>query len=85
MYEQNRRTPDAETLKLIASKLNVTVDALVSGSKPLDMLIEEMRGSLLMSDGIMFNGEPLSEEDVDAVIEAMKIGARVALAAKRKQ
>ena len=84
MYEQNRRTPDARMLSLIAQKLGVTADALVSGSKPLDEMIDDMRGALLLGGGIMFNGEPLSADDIDAVIEAMKIGARVALAAKRK-
>ena len=84
MYEQNRRTPDAGTLKTIASSLGVSADTLINGVKPLDQMIEEMRGSLLLSDGIMFSGEPLNEEDVDAVIEARKIGARVALAAAKK-
>ena len=85
MYEQNRRVPDADMLKKIASSLKVSTDVLISGGKSLDSMIDDMRGSLMLGGGMMFNGEPLSEDDIDAVIEAMKIGARVAIAASRKK
>lgn len=80
MYEQGRRTPDADALAAIAAALKVNADLLLrEGGATVDELIESMRGSLTANGDIMFNGTPLSQEDVDAVLEAMKLGAKIAL------
>lgn len=87
MYEQGRRAPDARTLAAIASTLGVTVDALLrdpSAVSSVDGLIETLRRDLC-EDTVMFNGAPLTAEDVDAVLEAMKLGARIALQQRKEK
>lgn len=86
MYEQGRRVPDAEALRRMADALDVSVDALMRDkSETVDEFIESMRKSLAAGGDVMFNGEPLSKEDIDAVVEAMKLGAQIALANRRRE
>lgn len=85
MYEQGRRIPDANALSKIAAALDVSVDALMKDkTETVDEFIESMRKNLSAGGDVMFNGEPLSAEDVDAVVEAMKLGAQLALLNRRK-
>lgn len=85
MYEQGRRIPDANALSKIAAALDVSVDALMKDkTETMDEFIESMRKTLSAGGDVMFNGEPLSAEDVDAVVEAMKLGAQLALLNRRK-
>lgn len=91
MYEQGRRQPDTQTLRRMAQVFGVTVDALLEEETPrtLDGLMDSIRTRLRAESAIMFDGVPLSEEDLDAVLDAMRIGAQVALqrrlAAEKKQ
>ena len=91
MYEQGRRQPDTQTLRRMAQVFGVTVDALLEEETPrtLDGLMDSIRTRLRAESAIMFDGVPLSEEDLDAVPDAMRIGAQVALqrrlAAEKKQ
>jgi len=83
MYEQGRREPDAACLTRMAQVLSVTPDTLLAEEpRELDDVIERLRGRLLLSGDVMFHGQPLTEEDVEAVLAAMKIGARIALEKK---
>ncbi|MDK2902447.1 MAG: hypothetical protein PWQ93_366 [Clostridiales bacterium] len=67
MYERNQRIPDPLTLKKIAEFFNVTIDYLLDTSKEtLD--IEAM----LDKNNIMFNGEPLTEEDKESIINFIR-------------
>ena len=85
MYEQGRRIPDANALSKIAAALDVSVDTLMKDkAETVDEFIESMRKNLSAGGDVMFNGEPLSAEDVDAVVEAMKLGAQLALLNRRK-
>ena len=86
MYEQGRREPDTKTLALLAQTLAVTPDTLLSDTPcELDELIDRLRGSLALSGDVMFNGQPLTEEDVEAVVNAMKIGIRIAMERRKNE
>ncbi len=83
MYEQGRRIPDADMLSRICGALRVSADSLFGrNASSVDELIDSLYGAL--RDGsVMFNGVPLTEEDAEAVLSAMKLGARIALSSRR--
>lgn len=85
MYEQNRRFPDSQTLNKITAYFNVSSDYLY-GKEGLDVgvFLEDFKAQLYTDGALMFNGEPLSEEDAQRVLSAMEIGARIALEANDK-
>lgn len=45
--------------------------------KEIDDYIEEMREELINSNSLLFDGEPADEEDIEAILNAMKIGAEL--------
>lgn len=79
MYEQGRREPDAACLTAMAAALSVTPDALLS-NEPRELC--DLIDRLARSGDVMFHGQPLTGEDIEAVVNAMKIGAQVALSRK---
>ena len=64
MYEQGRRAPDHRTLAELCR---------------LFQLLEGFRRKLMDQEGLMFNGVPLTAEDVRMVMDAVEVGARVAV------
>lgn len=79
-YEINRRTPDHETLSKLAKFYDVSVDYLMGRdnskltkderdiAKQLILFREEIENS----DGLAFDGEPMSEEAKESLIESME-------------
>lgn len=45
--------------------------------KEIDDYIDEMRTELLQSSTLLFDGQPAEEEDIEAILNAMKIGAEL--------
>ncbi|MBQ8533696.1 MAG: helix-turn-helix transcriptional regulator [Clostridia bacterium] len=80
MYEQGRRTPDAETLQKITAYFNVSSDYMY-GKEGLDVgvFLEDFKARLYTDGALMFNGVPLSDDEAHKVLSAMEIGARIAL------
>lgn len=80
MYEQGRREPDLELTQRICELYNVTPNYLVNGKADapteINEIIANMRKQMKMSDGIMFNGEPISEEDTEKIFDAMMLAAQ---------
>lgn len=80
MYEQNRRTPDHTVIGRVCDVFGVSADYLLrDASEDLSVLLREMRMRLSSKDALMFDGVPLSDEDARAVLDAMEVGARIAL------
>jgi transcriptional regulator with XRE-family HTH domain len=89
-YEQGSRQPDYETLKKIADYFEVSVDYLLYGKKEqvdlkelnekdekdIAKRMEQIRKDLTSEDGLLFNGEPMSEEAVESFLEAMEYAVR---------
>ncbi|EEL89142.1 TPA: helix-turn-helix domain-containing protein [Bacillus nitratireducens] len=75
-------SPSAEKLQKVADYFHVTTDYLL-GREPLNQLtnkdekdiekrMEEIKRDLIDSQGLMFSGEPMSEEAVDSLLDAME-------------
>lgn len=80
MYEQNRRMPDHATLTRLCEEFGVTADYLLRDSADdLGVLLRQLRGQLSRQDSLMFDGVPLNAADAAAVLDAMELGAQIAL------
>ena len=81
MYEQGRREPDLETTQKICKLYGITPNYLVNegGDAPSEIseMITQMREQMRQSDGIMFDGVPISEEDTEKIFDAMLLAARL--------
>lgn len=88
-YERNYRDPDTEMLKKLANLYEVSTEWLLgnssSKSKPnkkdeLDIAkrMEQLRYDLQNAEGLAFEGEPMSEEAKESLLEAMEFGVRLA-------
>lgn len=88
MYEINKREPDTVTLKKIADYFDVTVDYLLGRSnhrkltkkdeKDIEKIIEETKQKIENTEGLMLDGEILNQEDIDYIINAMRVGLEMA-------
>lgn len=93
MYEQNRRSPGQDMLLKIATVFNVSIDYLLShstdekiepASKDVTKLLENLKTELMHEEGLMFNGEPATEEAIDSILQAMEIGLSIAKEKNKK-
>lgn len=81
-YEQGRREPSNETLKQLANIFGVTTDYLLGitddpkltekDERDIAKRLEQIRKEIEHSDGLAFDGEPLSEEAKESLIESME-------------
>lgn len=91
MYEQGRRQPDNRLLSSICSVFNSSTDYLlgltgsdISSNREVDDMIDEFTRILTMQQGLMFNGEPVSAEDREKIVSAIRVAAAVAVSDKHK-
>ena len=83
MYEQGNRTPDRAKLEKLCEIFNVTLDYLM-GRKTMQRTLPHsndiietfdlMASDILEHGGLMFNGEPIDKNEVERVVEAMRLG-----------
>ena len=92
--EGNQYTPSLTTLTEIAVALNIDSALLISDNpesiakpKPdltkkdkmeIDEYLNNFEDELLSQTGLMFNGEPMTQESKEKLIAAMRIGAEMA-------
>ena len=92
--EVNQYTPSLTTLTEIAVALNIDSALLISDNpesiakpKPdltkkdkmeIDEYLNNFEDELLSQTGLMFNGEPMTQESKEKLIAAMRIGAEMA-------
>jgi transcriptional regulator with XRE-family HTH domain len=90
MYEQGRREPDHKMLVKMAKLFDSSVDFLMGADKStdepreIDDLVLEFKQSLMQQTGLMFNGVMLDDEDVEKIVDAIKLGVNLAVAKKQK-
>lgn len=81
-YEQGTREPDFETLETIANFFDVSTDYLLgvtSGQShdkdELDIAkrLKQFEADLENSDGLAFDGEPMSDEAKESLLESMEL------------
>lgn len=92
MYEQNRRKPSGEIIWKLCKLFDISSDWLLSGSegvmrqysiyqtvgKDLAGMLDQLRETLIGQEGLMFNGKVLEDGDLEAIFDAMKLGAEIA-------
>ena len=84
MYEQNRRTPDNDTLREFCEIFGVTSDYLLglslSSERKYDVseVLDDYSRKLSEQESLMFDGEPLNEEERKQVLNTIEYVARLA-------
>ncbi|MDC2863755.1 helix-turn-helix domain-containing protein [Bacillus sp. BP-3] len=78
----DKTSPSAEKLQKVADYFHVTTDYLLGreqlsqltnkDEKDIEKRMEEIKQDLKDSQGLMFSGEPMSEEAVDSLLDAME-------------
>lgn len=81
-YENGTKQPPIDTTNDIATLLGVSTDYLMGRTeipyqvnkdeKDIAKRMEEIKKDLENSDGLNFSGEPMSEEAVESLLEAME-------------
>ncbi|WP_242223700.1 helix-turn-helix transcriptional regulator [Bacillus cereus group sp. BfR-BA-01380] len=78
----DKTSPSADKLQKVADYFYVTIDSLLGrenqpqlnrkDEKDIEKRMEEIKRDLKDSQGLMFSGEPMSEEAVDSLLDAME-------------
>lgn len=90
-WKTGKSNPKQDKLKKIADYFGVTLDYLMTGKeepktdsnltsrdqKEITKILDNTE-QLLRQDGLMFDGNPASQEEIDSIISAMKIGMELA-------
>lgn len=86
MYEQGRREPDNNLLSKLCAVLDTTTDYLIGISsddqvenQDVNEAIDDFTKMLMSQSGLMFQGQPMSREDREKVIIAIKSAAAVVI------
>ncbi|WP_332649751.1 helix-turn-helix domain-containing protein [Lysinibacillus sp. 54212] len=80
-YENGTKTPPPETLSIIANYFDVSVDYLLGRDKEekdIAKRMQQLRNDLQNAEGLAFDGEPMSDEARESLLEAMEFGVRLA-------
>ena len=90
-WKQGKYTPKPEKMQKIADYFGVSLEYLMTGKEPEDKEaklkprdekdiknILENTEQLLKQDGLMFDGQPASQEAIDSILSAMQIGMEMA-------
>ena len=87
-YENDRRTPKLDMVAKFADFFGVTTDYLLGREKEIELTkkdkieideyLDKFESELLTQSGLMFDGEPLTQESREKLISAMRIGAEMA-------
>ncbi len=87
MYEQNRRTPDNETMLKLCSFFDVSLDYLVGSAVNYESfseyndvadMLDEFAKKLCEQEGLMFDGSPLNREERIQILQAIRYVSKVA-------
>ena len=88
----NKNTPSAEKIQQIADLLGVSVDYLLNGKeasekehsltakdeKDIEKILKQTEEQLLSQEGLMFDGKPASQESIDSILSAIRVGVEMA-------
>lgn len=85
-YERGISEPDVDTIKILADYYNVSLEYLLGKSDTLNSpkntkedndistTLDRMKKQLATSDSLMFDGQPATEEQVQAILNAIEMG-----------
>lgn len=77
-------SPSAEKLQKVADYFGVTTDYLLSrdinakGKRDILRELDAMRKNLMESEGLLFDGEPASEEAIASILDVLEVGMQIA-------
>lgn len=92
-YETGKREPDFETLLKLGEYFNVSVDYLLRGDiaqnekspaltkrdeRDIAKKLKELKETIENQDGLMFDGDPMSDEAKESILAAMELGLQAA-------
>ncbi len=92
-WESGNRTPDALMLKKIADYYDCSLDYLlertndIHGTTPqlsakderdIGKILQNTREQLENQEGLMFDGDPASQEAIESILAAMELGLQAA-------
>ena len=90
-WKSGRSTPTTKTLQKIADYFGVTIDYLMTGKeaeketpltsrdeRDIEKILENTKEQLLSQEGLMFDGDPASQDAIDSILAAMQIGMELA-------
>ncbi|MBQ2604248.1 MAG: helix-turn-helix transcriptional regulator [Acutalibacteraceae bacterium] len=87
MYEQGRREPDNAILSQLCYILDTTTDNLLgitqTKNEEVGQVINDFTKVLMNQQGLMFNGQPISESDREKIVIAIRSAAAIVLPDKR--
>lgn len=98
-YENGVSEPDLNTLTILAELYDVSLRWLSTGKpdikakqnpindkdeRDIAKRMEQLRSDLQHAEGLAFDGEPMSEEAKEALLEAMEFGVRFAKMQNKK-
>lgn len=98
-YEQGKRMPDTELQNKIANYFDVTLDFLhgrsntknitaegftIKEEKDMKKRMDALKKDLKNGDGLLYDGEPISEEAMESILEAMEFAEKQATRINRK-
>lgn len=88
MYEQGRREPENSLLTKLCEVLDTTSDFLIGlendkdkqeKSQEVGDVIDDFTNMLLSQHGLMFNGQPMTEQDREKIVIAIKSAAAIVI------
>lgn len=68
----------------LIEQLNSNDIALSKSERDIAKRMKELRADLTSAEGLLFDGEPMSEEAVESLLEAMEFGVRTAKKVNKK-
>lgn len=100
VYKWNTSAPSQQVLKKLSDYFNISVDALINGEdskkewqptitdkdeKDIKKAIDAIKNQLATGTGLMYDGEPMDEEDMQYVLQAVEALERNAILAAKKK
>ncbi|MFR7984689.1 MAG: helix-turn-helix domain-containing protein [Clostridia bacterium] len=97
-WKSGRSQPKQDKLQKIADFLGVSLEYLTTGKekewepkltakdeKDIKNALDDFKNQLRTDTGIMYDGEPLDEEDQEAILAAIEVAERTAILAAKKK
>ena len=84
MYEQGRREPENAVLAEMCRLLDTTADYLIgfpqdNEEQEVSDVIDDFTKLLMSQQGLMFNGQPMTAEDREKIVIAIKSAAAIVI------
>mgnify|MGYP005780413293 CR=1 FL=1 len=97
-WKAGRYTPKQDKMQKIADYFGVSIEYLMTGEekewepeltakdeKDIKNALDDFKNQLRTDTGIMYDGEPLDEEDQEAILAAIEVAERTAILAAKKK